>query len=145
MAKNPKNLVTAMRMSCRLLLTGAFIALGSLNASAAEVPAGVYRQTAVGEGPGDCPTCTITITKISPHLIQVVSNNDWIGYAVYSQSNDNYEGAWEWKTGTGGEYAGKVFKVEFVYERGNGSGAATLNMTAKSDKLTIRAVYRRQN
>lgn len=114
--------------------TAAFI-LASLNASAEPVPAGVWTQTS--STAGDCPNCEITITKKTPHIIELTANTQWVGYAYYS-ANDNYVGAIEWEAGKGGAYAGVVLTVELVYE------GKTLKLTAKSNKLNFSATYRKK-
>ena len=104
-------------------------------ASAEEAPEGLYKQQAVNVGPGSCPTCTITITKLTPHIIQIASNNNWIGNAVYD--GNKYTGRWEWKAGTGGSYEGQVFTAQFVYTSANG----ILAMIANSSSGKIEAFY----
>ena len=120
------------------LLSAATVALvlASLNASAEPVSAGVWAQTS--STAGDCANCQITITNKTPHIIELVGNNQWIGYAHYSSATDNYIGAFEWEAGKGGSYDGVVFAVEFVYE------GQTLKMNAKSDKLSFSATFRKR-
>lgn len=112
------------------------LCLDASNVAAGPVPPGVYAQVGVNAGPGDCPTCTITITHLTPHMIGIVANNNWLGYAVYT-SGDKYVGSWEWKRGQGGSYEGQVFSAEFTYD-----DKKLLVMTAKSAKGTVEAFYR---
>ncbi len=59
---------------------------------------GTYKQTSVsGLGWGDCATCNITIENVTPDIIKIISNNGWIGFAVYDIKEDKYNGAWQWK------------------------------------------------
>ena len=109
----------------------------SAHAFAGQIPEGVYVQTS-SSGTGDCPTCEITVTNATPHIVKVVSNNDWIGYASYSQKDDNYRGAFEWKAGKGGAYEGVVFASDLVYE------GKTLNLNAKSIPLSFSATFRKK-
>jgi hypothetical protein len=125
-----------MRFASLLPAATAALALTSLNASAEPVPAGVWAQTS--STAGDCPACQITITTKTPHIVELVGNNQWIGYAYYSSTNDKYIGAFEWEAGRGGAYDGVVFTVELVYE------GQTLTMYAKSDKLSLRGTFRKK-
>jgi hypothetical protein len=125
-----------MRLKSSLPSAMAILLLISLNASAEPVAAGVWEQTS--STAGDCPSCEITITKRTPHIIELAANNQWLGYAYYSSQNDNYVGAFEWQAGAGDAYQGVVFTVVLVYE------GRTLKMNAKSDKLNFTATYRKK-
>jgi hypothetical protein len=125
-----------MRVTSLLPAATAALILASLSASAEPVSAGVWAQTS--STAGDCPDCEITITKKTPHIIELVGSNQWIGYASYSSAGDNYIGAFEWEAGKGGAYDGVVFTVSLVYE------GQILKMNAKSDKLSFNATYRKK-
>jgi hypothetical protein len=125
-----------MRITSLLPAATAALILVSLNASAEPVSTGVWAQTS--STAGDCPNCEITITKKTPHIIELAGNNQWVGYAYYSSANDNYIGAFEWEAGKGGSYGGVIFAVELVYE------GKTLKLNAKSDKLSFIATYRKK-
>lgn len=108
----------------------------SAHASAGQIPDGVYVQTS--SSVGDCPTCEITITKATPHIVKIASNNEWIGYASYAQQDDKYRGAFEWEAGKGDAYEGVVFALELVYQ------GKTLNLNAKSSALSFSATFRKK-
>lgn len=85
----------------------------SAHAFAGQIPESVYVQTS-SSGTGDCPTCEITVTNATPHIVKVVSNNDWIGYASYSQKDDDYRGAFEWKKQRQVHFLQKAEKVDLT-------------------------------
>jgi len=104
---------------------------------AGQVPSGSWSATS--SNAGDCPTCKIKITKITPHIISIVSNNGWVGYAYYNSSTDSYKGASEWKSGQGGSYENVIFLLDIVYEN------RTLTIKGKTTKGTIISTYRKTN
>lgn len=108
----------------------------SINATASQVPTGVWGQTS--STTGDCSNCEIKITKPTPHIIQINSNNEWVGYAYYNQSSDSYKGAFEWKAGKGGAYNNHIFLINLVYE------GKTLTMKANGSKLKFSTTYRQK-
>ena len=108
----------------------------SAHATAGQIPDGVYVQSS--SSVGDCPTCEITITKATSHIVKIASNNDWIGYASYAQQDDKYRGVFEWEAGKGDAYEGVVFSLELIYE-GN-----TVNLNAKSSPLSFSATFRKK-
>lgn len=120
----------------RLFLSLVVIGFFSINLVASQVSTGVWEQTS--STAGDCGSCEIKITKPTNHIIQISSNNNWIGYAYYNQSTDSYKGAFEWKKGDGGAYENHVFLIELVYE------GKTLTMKAKGTKLTFSTTYRKK-
>lgn len=96
---------------------------------AGKINEGTYRQTSVNPSDwGDCPKCTITITKETPHAIRIVAKNGWIGYAIYDKDMDRYAGSWEWKQGRGGAYAGEVFDCVLFHD------GKVITMDVKSQK-----------
>ncbi len=117
-----------------IILAG--ITVFSINAAAAQVPAGSWGQTS--STAGDCSNCEIKITKPTPHIIQIISNNDWIGYAYYNQSTDSYKGASEWKKGTGGAYENVVSLDTLIYE------GETLTIKSHSSKGDFTTTYRKK-
>ncbi|MDM8542086.1 hypothetical protein QUF90_13445 [Desulfococcaceae bacterium HSG9] len=123
-----------MKIISSIIFTG--IILFSINATAAQVPTGTWEQTS--STAGDCSNCEIKIVKMTPHIIQITSNNEWIGYAYYNQSSDSYKGAFEWKAGKGGSYNNHVFLINLVYE------GKTLTMKANGTKLNFSVTYRKK-
>jgi len=122
------------KRSSRIL--GAMLVAVSFSVLAEQVPEGTWNQTS--STLGDCPNCTITIENKTPHIIEITSNNDWIGYAYYYQSEDIYKGASEWKAGEGGAYENHVFLIELTYE-GN-----TLTIRNRGTNLDGSSTYRRK-
>lgn len=84
---------------------------------AEEIPEGTYRQTSVNPADwGECPQCTITVIRETPHIIRIHANNGWVGFAVYDTQKDRYKGTWEWKLGKGGSYESIVFYSDIFYD-----------------------------
>ena len=123
-----------MKMIVTIVCLGLLVA--STNALAEQIPEGTWRQTS--STAGDCPNCTIKIKKVAPHIIEIGSNNGWIGYAYYIQGKDIYKGASEWKSGQGGAYENTIFINELIYE------GRTLTMKGHSNKLDAVSTYRKQ-
>lgn len=117
----------------RLVLSAAVV-IGSFQVMAGEIPEGTWKQTS--STAGDCSTCTVTISRPTPHIIKLTANNRWIGYAHYNPSSDNYTGAFEWEAGAGGAYSNVLFLMDLVYE------GSTLTMNARSSKLNLSVTYR---
>ncbi|MGC9504351.1 hypothetical protein [Baaleninema sp.] len=92
------------------------------------IPDGTYRQIKVIPNDwGENPNITVTIIKETPHIIRLVANNQWIGYAVYNESQGSYLGSWEWKQGTGGYYEAEVFDCLLSYDGSN----VTMGVTSR--------------
>ena len=123
-------------MKFRHLLLPAMLAFASYEAAAEQIPPGVWLQTS--STAGDCSTCEVKITRTTPHILQISSNNGWIGYAYYTQQDDKYRGAFQWEAGKGGAYENVVFFVEMVYE------GKTLSFNAKSNPLSFSSTYRKK-
>lgn len=77
-------------MKCSDVFVAALLAVGAGNVIAEQLPAGAWLQTS--STAGDCADCQITVTKVTPQIVQVTSNNGWTGYAHYVSSNDRYVG-----------------------------------------------------
>ena len=118
-----------------MLFIGIFIF--SVNASAKQIPVGIWNQTSVSSNAGDCSTCKVDITKPTPHIIQLIGNNGWVGYAYYNQSSDSYKGAFEWKHKQGGTYKNTIFLIDLTYE------GHTITMQARSNKLNFNVTFRK--
>jgi hypothetical protein len=118
------------------MLFPAILALASYKAAAEQIPPGVWQQTS--STAGDCSNCEVKITPITPHILQISSNNGWTGYAYYIQQDDKYRGAFQWEAGKGGAYENVVFLVEMIYE------GKTLWFNAKSDPLSFSSTYRKK-
>lgn len=115
-----------------------FFSFVSSGIFAAQIPDGIYGQTSVSSGAGDCAACEIKITRIAPHIIQIGANNGWVGYAYYTQQDDKYRGVSESLSGKGGAYENVVFLIEFTYE------GQTITMNSKSNPSTFTATYRKK-
>ena len=123
-------------MKFRHMLFSAILALVSYDAAAEQVPPGLWFQTS--STAGDCPNCELKISRVTPHILQLSSNNGWIGYAYYTQQDDKYRGAFQWEAGKGGAYENVVFLLEMTYE------GKTLLFNAKSNPLTYSSTYRKK-
>lgn len=118
------------------VFVAAMLAMTMGNAAAEQLATGVWLQTS--STAGDCADCEITVTRITPQIIQIASNNGWTGYAHYVFKDDRYEGAFQWNAGAGGDYQNVVFLVDLTYER------QTLTFKAKSDPLSFSSTYRKK-
>lgn len=115
-----------------VMLCGLMIA-ASMQVSAEEVPAGKYKQaTSTG---GNCADCELTVTKVSPQIIQYVSSNGWAGFAYYTPKDDKYRGALQWQSGSA-DYEKVVMNVEITY------GKKLLTLDAKSAPLSFKETYK---
>ena len=66
---------------------------------------------------GDAPDIVMSVIQVTPHIIQLDSNNGWVGYAWYSEEEDEYDGFFELLKDTGKRMEGwtnKVFKIRMV-------------------------------
>jgi hypothetical protein len=41
---------------------------------------------------------TMTVTRVSPHILEARGNEGWVMYAVYSPEQKLYSGVWEWQS-----------------------------------------------
>jgi len=66
---------------------------------------------------GDAPDIVMSIIQVTPHIIQLDSNNGWVGYAWYSEKEDEYSGFFELLKDTGDRTEGwtnTVFTIRLV-------------------------------
>lgn len=93
------------------------VLLASLNVFAEPIQTGTYIQRSVKPAfLGECPTCTITITHVTPNLISIKSNNGWYGYAVYHSDKDMYYGHSQWEKDKGANYASNLYTTEIKFD-----------------------------
>lgn len=118
------------------MFIAAMLATGAGQAIAAQLPAGKWVQTS--STAGDCADCEITVSKTTPQILHIASNNGWAGYAVYSAKNDTYIGAFQWDAAPGGQYENVVFKIELTYE------GKTLSVKTESEPLNFSSTYRKK-
>lgn len=123
-------------MKLRHILFVVVLSLISYGAAAEQISPGIWVQTSSDAGP--CTDCELNITAPTPHIIQIMANNGWIGYAYYNQQDDKYRGAFEWKAGQGAPYTNLVFLLELT------SDGKTISMNAKSSKLNIIATFKKK-
>jgi len=112
---------------CTLLTTA------SLYAAAEPVPPGQWLQTS--SNTGECSTCEVKITRVTPDIVQLTSNNGWVGYAHYSPKEDKYRGAVQWTSGKE-DYEKVVMLVDMSY------GKKVLTLNAKSTPLSFTSTYK---
>lgn len=96
------------------------------NVFGSKIPLGNYLQSS--SNAGDSSSAEIEIIKLTPDIIKIDANNNWIGFAAYNAKNDKYEGIIQWKEGYGGAYEGILLYSTFVYE------GQTLTLHTKSDR-----------
>jgi hypothetical protein len=95
-----------------------FILMTALSAGALyaeKVEAGDWFQTS--STAGDAPDIIMSVIQVTPHIIQLDSNNGWVGYAWYSDKEDEYTGFFELLKDTGMKKEGwtnKVFRIRLV-------------------------------
>jgi hypothetical protein len=66
---------------------------------------------------GDAPDIVMSIIQVTPHIIQLDSNNGWVGFAWYSDREDEYTGFFELLKDTGNKMEGwtnKVFTIRMM-------------------------------
>lgn len=122
-----------MSMAHSLIVASA-VALIAVSAQAEQIPAGNWKQTS--SNMGDCSTCEVGVTRVSPDIIQINGNNGWVGYLHYIKSEDRYSGAMQWKAGKGGAYENMLFITDGAYE------GKTLSLNAKSGSTNMMQTYR---
>lgn len=101
-----------------------------------QISEGTWQQTS--STAGDCSSCTISVKRLSPHIIQLSSNNNWVGFAVYDNEEDNYRGISEWEFGKGGVYEGNILILDIIHE------GQTINCKFTSIEGTFKATYRKK-
>lgn len=69
--------------------------LASAHVLADPVSEGRWEQ--VSSSAGECRSCEMEITRQIDHIIRLVGNNGWLGYATYDRRRDVYRGSLEWK------------------------------------------------
>ena len=115
-----------------VVLCGLMLA-GSIQASADEVPPGKYKQaTSTG---GNCADCDLTVSKLTPQIVQYVSTNGWAGFAYYMPKEDKYRGALQWQSGKA-DYEKVVMNVDITYDK------KVLTLDAKSAPLSFKETYK---
>ena len=83
--------------------------------SAETIEAGDWLQTS--STAGDAPDIIMSIIQVTPHIIQLDSNNGWVGYAWYSEMEDEYSGFFELLKDTGQRKEGwtnRIFTIRLV-------------------------------
>jgi len=66
---------------------------------------------------GDSSDIIMSIIQVTPHIVQLDSNNGWVGYAWYSEIEDEYSGFFELIKDTGIKKEGwtnQIFKIKLV-------------------------------
>lgn len=117
------------------------IAISTSGSWASKIPNGSYKQVSISPSDwGECPKCLIKISNETPHIIKIVSNNDWVGYATYDDKKDEYHGVWEWKKGHGGYYAGEIFESVIKFDGNNLVYKVKSNKTGKKHTITYKVV-----
>lgn len=118
-------------MKLNRVLVAATLFSVAFNVSAAEVPSGSWLQSS--STAGDCADCQITLTTVTPQILQIGSNNGWKGFAYYSSKEDKYKGAMQ-----SNDYPNVVAVVELTYE------GKTLSLRAESPAVNFSSTYRKK-
>ncbi len=82
---------------------------------AGEIEPGDWFQTS--STAGDAPDIVMSIVEVTPHIIQLDSNNGWVGFAWYSEIEDEYTGFFELLKDTGMRMEGwtnRVFRIRMI-------------------------------
>jgi len=86
-----KAIIVLTVLSCLML---------SIDAFAAKIESGVWRQTS--SNAGDCPNCIITVKQVYDDIIQIEAAREsdatikWVGFYVYHKDTDEYKGFERW-------------------------------------------------
>ena len=99
----------------KVLLIFLVIAVSVSFLSAEKIEPGDWFQTS--STAGDAPDIVMSIIQVTPHIIQLDSNNGWVGFAWYSEMEDEYSGFFELLKDTGDKTEGwtnKVFTIRLV-------------------------------
>lgn len=110
------------------------------------IPAGVFADT-ISEGfwlqtsstAGDCAGCGIAIVMKTPHTLEIVGNNGWMGYAYYDMAKDEYKGFLELTKDPDpsiNDWSGEVIHFVLTYE------GKTITIETISGKIDFIATYR---
>ncbi len=94
-----------------------FIPLSICYLSGETIERGDWFQTS--STAGDSSEIVMSIIQITPHIIQLDSNNGWVGYAWYSETEDEYTGFFELLKDTGYRKDGwtnQVFRIRLIKE-----------------------------
>ncbi len=97
------------------LLFFLFVSLSLCNLSADIVEPGDWFQTS--STAGDSSGIVMSVIQVTPHIIQLDSNNGWVGYAWYSDAEDEYSGFFELLKDTGERKDGwtnQIFRIRIV-------------------------------
>lgn len=89
-----------------------------LSVSAEKIEPGDWFQTS--STAGDAPDIVMSIVQITPHIIQLDSNNGWVGFAWYNDKEDEYNGFFELLKDTGNKKSGwtnQVFRIRMVQDK----------------------------
>lgn len=101
------------RVLLSLILSTLFVSV----IQAGEIEPGDWFQTS--STAGDAPDIVMSIVDVTPHIIQLDSNNGWVGFAWYSEEEDEYTGFFELLKDTGPKMEGwtnKVFRIRMVQD-----------------------------
>lgn len=85
--------------------------------SAEMIDSGDWYQTS--STAGDAPDVIMSVVEITPHIIQLDSNNGWVGFAYYNDVEDEYSGFFELLKDTGSQKEGwtnQVFRIRMVLD-----------------------------
>ncbi|MBB6482058.1 hypothetical protein [Spirochaeta isovalerica] len=100
---------------CILIFTLFFLPL--FTAAAEMIEPGDWFQTS--STAGDAPDVVMSIVEVTPHIIQLDSNNGWVGFAYYNETEDEYSGFFELLKDTGEQKKGwtnQVFRIRMVQD-----------------------------
>lgn len=124
-------------MNIKVSIIVVLLLIGMLPLFSSPIPEGTWRQTS--STAGDCASCAIDITYKAPHLIEIIANNGWVGYAYYDKSKNIYQGFLELTKKPAmkiKDWRGMVMKITLTYE-GN-----TVTIDAYKTDSIFMATYR---
>ena len=127
---------TLKRLECGFFL----LLILTVNASgvyAGKITPGIWGQTS--STAGECLDCTITITEETPHMIKILANNGWVGYAHYVPAKDEYHGFLELEKGAappGANWKNTVFSMKLFLD------LVTVNIEGWTNKIRFKSTYR---
>ncbi len=105
-------------------------------AAAGIIPPGTYKQVdVIPASRGTCPTCTVTVEQVTPHIIQIESGEDWVAFATYDEDEGVYSGFREWLAHKGGLYENLLFFITVTYDKE--SGTITLSHELEKEETYV--------
>jgi hypothetical protein len=91
---------------------------GGPDAETGRVSTGDYVQVDVKDQP--MPDSILSITRLTPHMLELRSTEGWVGFAGWNPGNKQFTGHWEWQTyknerSPGGKWS-EFYRIDVYYK-----------------------------